>query len=83
MKQSEKIMLTMGAVAVGAVAGILLAPKSGKETRADIEQKLNESNIDTLGLKKTFKNITVKVLEYLKEMMIKPEVNSNSNNRLN
>ncbi|MEO7904973.1 MAG: YtxH domain-containing protein [Candidatus Saccharimonadales bacterium] len=35
----SKIVKVIGAAAAGFVAGILLAPKSGKETRADIKEK--------------------------------------------
>jgi len=42
-KQSKGIIIgaTAGVLA-GAIAGILLAPKSGKETRADIAKYINE-----------------------------------------
>lgn len=44
MKKETKNLMTglaVGAIA-GAVAGILFAPKSGKETRADIAKYMNE-----------------------------------------
>lgn len=40
-KKFLPIAAVVGAVA-GVVAGILVAPKSGKETRADIKAKANE-----------------------------------------
>ena len=40
MKNGLKIA---GALLVGAAAGILLAPKSGKETRKDIADKANQA----------------------------------------
>lgn len=41
---SKKIVTTgIIAAALGAVAGILFAPKSGKETRADIKKKAVEA----------------------------------------
>lgn len=41
---SKKIVATgIVAAAAGAIAGILFAPKSGKETRADIKQKAGEA----------------------------------------
>ena len=38
----SKVVKVVAAAAVGFVAGILLAPKSGKETRADIKAKAEE-----------------------------------------
>jgi gas vesicle protein len=38
----SKFVKVVGAAAAGFVAGILLAPKSGKETRADIKAKADE-----------------------------------------
>lgn len=38
----KKVLTVVGAAAVGFVAGILTAPKSGKETRADIKKKAGE-----------------------------------------
>ncbi|MDO4780985.1 MAG: YtxH domain-containing protein [Candidatus Saccharibacteria bacterium] len=38
----KKVLAVVGAVAAGFVAGILTAPKSGKETRADIKKKAGE-----------------------------------------
>jgi gas vesicle protein len=35
--------VVIAAAAIGAVAGILLAPKKGSETRADIKQKVKET----------------------------------------
>ncbi len=39
----SKVVKIVGAAAVGFIAGILLAPKSGKETRADIKRKAVEA----------------------------------------
>jgi gas vesicle protein len=38
----KKILTVLGAAAAGVVAGILMAPKSGKETREDIKKKAVE-----------------------------------------
>lgn len=38
----KKALAVVGAVAAGFVAGILTAPKSGKETRADLKKKADE-----------------------------------------
>lgn len=35
----KKVLTILGAAAAGFAAGILTAPKSGRETRADIKQK--------------------------------------------
>ena len=35
----KKLLVVVGAAAAGFVAGILMAPKSGKETREDIKAK--------------------------------------------
>jgi gas vesicle protein len=43
MSKGKGIGFLLGAIG-GAVAGILLAPKSGKETRADIKDKAVEVN---------------------------------------
>lgn len=42
MKKGQFIIGALIAAAAGAVAGILTAPKSGKETRADLKSKANE-----------------------------------------
>ena len=39
----SKVIKIVAAAAAGFVAGVLLAPKSGKETRADIKQKAEEA----------------------------------------
>lgn len=42
-KQTKGVIIGAGAgIIAGAIAGILLAPKSGKETRADIAKYLHE-----------------------------------------
>ena len=35
-------LLVIGGIAVGAITGALTAPKSGKETRDDIQKKIDE-----------------------------------------
>ncbi len=43
MNSTSKILLVaLGGVVLGATAGILLAPKSGKETRKDLANKINQ-----------------------------------------
>lgn len=43
MNSTSKILLVaLGGIVLGATAGILLAPKSGKETRKDLMDKINE-----------------------------------------
>lgn len=42
MSDSSKVIIAaLAGAAVGAVAALLLAPKSGKETRADLKEKLS------------------------------------------
>ena len=38
----KKVLTVIGAAAAGVVAGILVAPKSGKETREDLKKKAEE-----------------------------------------
>lgn len=38
----KKLLAVLGAVAAGFAAGILTAPKSGKETREDLKRKAEE-----------------------------------------
>lgn len=38
----KKVLAVVGAAVVGFAAGILTAPKSGKETRADIKKKAED-----------------------------------------
>lgn len=51
----SKITTTIVAAAAGFVAGILLAPKSGKETRADIKRasiKAKDKTVEVAGVVK-------------------------------
>jgi gas vesicle protein len=48
MKTSTFLKGTIIGAAVGAIAGILLAPKSGKETQADIKRKVKGTYDDIL-----------------------------------
>ena len=54
-------------VAVGAVAGILTAPKSGKETRADIKRKAGEFKEDAGELAGKAKDQVVKTAGDVKD----------------
>ena len=42
MSKKSTVAALVGGVCVGAVAGVLLAPKSGKETREDLMNLLND-----------------------------------------
>lgn len=42
MKKQQIVVSTIVAAAAGLVAGLLTAPKSGKETRADIKKRAEE-----------------------------------------
>lgn len=48
MKKHQVVVGTLVAAAAGLVAGILTAPKSGKETRSDIKKRAEEMR-DTAG----------------------------------
>ena len=56
---------------LGVLSGILLAPKSGKETRNDIKEKANEIKDNTIEktreLKANAKEAKTKIKDYLKE----------------
>lgn len=41
----KKLLAVIGAAAAGFAAGILTAPKSGKETRADLRKKADEAKV--------------------------------------
>ena len=43
----KKVLAIIGAVAAGFTAGILTAPKSGKETRKDLKNKAVKMKADT------------------------------------
>lgn len=43
----KKVLAIIGAAAVGFAAGILTAPKSGKETRKDLKKKAVKLKADT------------------------------------
>ena len=43
----KKVLAIIGAVAAGFTAGILTAPKSGKETRKDLKDKAIKMKADT------------------------------------
>ena len=60
----------MAGAAVGAGLGILFAPKSGKETRADIKKKIDEvlEQVKTLKAEDVKKMITKKVNELQAEL---------------
>lgn len=56
---------------IGALSGVLLAPKSGKDTREDIKEKMNDVKIKTINQSETLKNnikeAKNKINDYLKE----------------
>lgn len=57
--------------AVGVLSGVLLAPKSGKETRNDIKEKVDEVKSMTIEKSKNIKSnveeAKYKIKDYLKE----------------
>jgi len=68
----KKVGVVASAIGAGVVAGLMLAPKSGKETRKDIKTKIDDAK-DTIETKGTnFKNeVTEKTDELKKEFQSK------------
>jgi len=68
----KKVSVVASAIGAGVVAGLMLAPKSGKETRKDIKTKIDDAK-DTIETKGTnFKNeVTEKTDELKKEFQSK------------
>ena len=56
--------------AIGAAAGILLAPKSGKETREDLKKAIDDAiaKIKNIDVKEVKENFTNKIEEIKKEV---------------
>ena len=65
---------------IGALSGILLAPKSGKDTRDDIKEKVNNAKAKTIeqseNLKNNVKEAKSKIKDYLKDRKNKEAVTS-------
>jgi gas vesicle protein len=58
----KNILLVTGGLAAGVITGVLTAPKSGKETREDIMNKINELKARVDGLTgEARKNIEEKI----------------------
>lgn len=70
MKKNSGLGKFLAGAAVGAGLGILFAPKSGKETRADIKKKIDEvlEQVKTLKAEDVKKMITKKVNELQVEL---------------
>lgn len=70
MKKNSGISKFVAGALVGAGLGVLFAPKSGKETRADIKKKLDEiiEQTKTLKAEDVKKMILKKVDEIQKEL---------------
>ena len=66
--KNKKIAIATAGVATGAVvgtiAGVLIAPKSGKETIEDVKSKVSENIEET---KSKVKESKIKIKEYLEE----------------
>lgn len=61
----------LSGILAGAVAGVLLAPKSGKETRNDIQDYMNDAEEKYSEKKDEIKNATSKHLSKIKEQVAK------------
>lgn len=70
MSKAKTAAAVLGGVAVGAAAGVLLAPKSGAETRKDLAKKFNEVVDKAKNLKKedVEKYVTEKIEKIKKEI---------------
>jgi gas vesicle protein len=73
MGKAKKIGAFVAGAAIGAGLGVLLAPKSGSETRKDLKKKLDElleqaKNIDTDEVKKSFNLKVTEIREQLADM---------------
>lgn len=70
MKKSSGLGKFLTGAAIGAGLGILFAPKSGKETRADIKKKIEEIIEQTNDLKaEDVKEMIVKKVNELQEQL--------------
>lgn len=73
--------------AVGVLSGLLLAPKSGKETRKDIQEKVGEIKNSTVEKKNMIKSnvneAKEKIKNYLKEKNKKEELDKDMDLVLN
>ena len=65
------VLSTVVGGGIGALSGILLAPKSGKDTRDDIKEKVNNAKAKTIeqseNLKNNVKEAKSKIKDYWKD----------------
>ena len=80
-RNKKAVIGTVGIVVgtvVGAVTGILLAPKAGKETMEDVKQKgvdvKDKINENLVGTKEKVSESKAKIKEYLESKKAKEEV---------
>ena len=67
MKKGRFAIGAIVGAGAGIVAGILTAPKSGKETRADLKEKATELKEEAAKRGNTTKNKAEEVIEEVKE----------------
>lgn len=65
-----------GAVAVGVVAGMLTAPKSGKETREDLEKEIDRLKSKLADAASTSRDAIKDEISNLKNSITNPDKNS-------
>ena len=76
------VLSTVVGGGIGALSGILLAPKSGKDTRDDIKEKVNNAKAKTIELLYNFTTFygelqaKSKIKDYLKDRKNKEAVTS-------
>ena|SRR6266568_2762164 len=68
MKKHGFVKGTILGALVGAVAGVLLAPKSGKETQADLKRKVKETYSDVAGRLQQLSDDVTGQVDHLKEV---------------
>ena len=61
----SKFVKVVAAAAAGFVAGILLAPKSGKETRADIKAKADDIYLNNISDKMEIRGMTAENIDII------------------
>ena len=70
------VLSTVVGGGIGALSGILLAPKSGKDTRDDIKEKVNNAKAKTIEQSENLKNNVKEAKSKIKDWKNKEAVTS-------